>query len=351
MRNTLKVVIEAVNTGKLADAKVMFAELASGFSTYATFEAAMSSRTKVNFLSAIDILLAQVEAEQSPQSEGIQTRLEEITATLHNVIEQQANNYFLLARLLAEAKEEFETTLEFLQWADAELGFKKAYVYRILQVAKAFSEEVWHSVPVITLYTLHKQGTEADIENARLFIEKGGVLSKENLSVLLDGQAQNKPKAPKAPTAQETVSELEKANRELSDALVDGAQRDVTIKLPQGLYTATPVVETPAPAQPDPQHMQQITELMTQIAELTTKLAEATKPKIRDLKSIPMLRQFHSSDYKLVLGLTAEEANDKGTILEAFKDFVRAGYGRGHEAFPLLDKARHELIHSIKAAA
>ena len=64
-----------------------------------------------------------------------------------------------------------------------------------------------------------------------------------------------------------------------------------------------------------------------------------------------MLPQFSSTCMYARLGLAAEDAADKAKILEAFKSLCKAGYGRQHEAYSLLDEARHKLIHAMEAAA
>lgn len=330
---------------KLSDAKAELLEMDYPESVVA---AAMAARTKAQFIAELEAIEA-LPAVPDEVPQVILTRLEEIETSINGIIEQQATGYFELSNLLAEAKDEFDTTQEFLKWADERFSFKKAYVYRVLQVGRTFADPIWRTTAITNLFLLMSQGTEADIENAKLFIEKGGVLSKDNLSVLLDGQATNKPvKAPK-PSAEETLSELETGSQELSAAIVDEAVRDVVLKAPEPKAPHAPHPEAPAAAVLAPS--EQVTELLAQIAELTRQLAEAQKPKLRDVKAIPMLRQFQSSDHKVRLGLTFEESQSKEAILEAFRDFCRAGYGRGHEAFALLDEARHELIHSIVEAA
>ena len=87
-----------------------------------------------------------------------------------------------------------------------------------------------------------------------------------------------------------------------------------------------------------------------QNAELLAQIAEANKPRVA-ASNAPMLPQFSSKSMYARLGLDASDCPIKAEILEAFKGLCKAGYGRQHEAFPLLDEARHNLIHSVEVAA
>ena len=315
---------------------------------------AIEARTKAAFTAELNLAIDMLNAEESQTVEEVPvTELERITIAIGAVISSQAKGYFHLGQLLKEAKETFDTTQEFLKWADDNFSFKKAYVYRVMQVATKFSDEVWHGVPANNLFILSQQGTEDDIENAKLFIQKGGKLNIANLSVLLDGQAQNKRSATKAADSVAAEEALQDAAKELSGAILNDAVVDCTPKIPQvGQVVAKHETTQPEPAGAAESLMtEQLAEALKQIAELTRQLAEANKPKLRDLSSIPMLRQFKSPCLRTRLGLSEEEANDKAIILEAFKEFCRAGYGRGHEAYSLIDEARHTLIHSIKVVA
>lgn len=354
MRDT----IEAVNSGEmtLKDAKENFSIFVG--SNQLSKEALLSAdvvlkaRTKADFCYCLDAFLVKND-KVAEEGEQPVTELERITAEINQTIAQQAKGYFGIGSLLIEAKEQFDKSQDFLKWAEESFGFKKAYVYRLMQVSQQFKAEVWHKTPLRNLFTLAQQGTADDIENARLFIEKGGELSLANLAVILDGQARTAPAPAKTQVAKGVEQELQQASQEVSAAVIADAQQDNTPKLPQ----AKGVVESSqkAPEGPGQEETEALLEhnkkLMEQIAELTKQLAEATKPKIRDVTAIPTLRQFNSSCMRTRLGLSEEESQDKEIILEAFKEFCRAGYDRRHEAFKLIDEARHDLIHAIKAAA
>ena len=357
MKQALIAILNNLEAAKLVDSKAALAMLECDNPEFTQelshkIMAANKARTKADFsacLSMVVALLDELEPEQAPVTE-----LERLEGQIHSEVVNVANGYFNLGTLLKQAKEQFDKSHEFLAWADEKFGFKKAYVYRLMQVATKFDDPIWHNTPMRNLFTLAQQGTEDDIENARQLLENGNELNIANLSILLNGAGSSKPENDKAADSEASAAALQQAAQSVTAAIMNDAVQDVAPKIPGAAPVAAQAPETPqqpaaaAESPADSKLAEQLEIALGQIAELTQRLAEATKPKLRDPSEIPVLRQFKSSCYRTRLGLSEEEAGDKATILEAFKEFCKAGYGRQHqEAFALIDEARHNLIHSI----
>lgn len=366
MKQALIAILNNLAAAKLVDSKAALAMLECDNPDFTeelshAVMQANKARTKDSFSHCLTTVIALIdELEPQETAEGNQpvTELERIEGQINVEIVNVANGYFNLGTLLKQAKEQFDKSQDFLAWADDKFGFKKAYVYRLMQVTNQFSEPVWHNTPLRNLFTLSQQGTADDIENARKLLENGNELNIANLSILLNGAGSSKPERDKAADTEASEQALQQAAQSVTTAIMDDAVRDVAPKIPGATQPVEQKPLTPpatAAAQEsatDSKLAEQLEIALGQIAELTQRLAEATKPKLRDYSEMPVLRQFRSSCYRTRLGLSEEEAGDKATILEAFKEFCKAGYGRQHqEAFALIDEARHNLIHGVAKAA
>lgn len=276
------------------------------------------------------------------------TELDELESEIKLTITAAGKTTFHLGELLIQAKEAHESTQDFLLWVNDKFGIKKAWCYKLMKVAQTFKDEVWHGVSADVLYTLQSQATDSQLEQAQELAE-AGKLNNKTLSELLEpAAAPVKPAEAITPTA---VSE--QASRLIEDSGADSAPVEAQESKPD-----LPSVTGEQLQENDNKVLlTKISELTAVIAEmqrnndeLQLKLLEATKPRIA-ASSAPMLPQFSSICLYARLGLAAEDAQDKEKILEAFKSLCKAGYGRQHEAFKLIDEARHNLIHSVEVAA
>ncbi|WPJ55279.1 hypothetical protein RCIP0089_00016 [Klebsiella phage RCIP0089] len=281
-------------------------------------------------------------------NEALLTELECLESEIKATIADAGKATFHLGELLLKAKDAHESTPEFLKWVDEKFGIKKAWAYRLMKVASVFQEDVWKATAVEVLYTLQSQATDSQLEQARELAE-AGKLNRKTLSELLE------PVAPPVKQAEHPEPQSsQKLLQQAAESLIASAAE------PQ---EAAPILPTSYRAVPDqPQEdkedlMELVRDLREQLAlqqqqnaELMKQIMEANKPRIA-ASNAPMLPQFTSACMYARLGLAAEDATDKAKILEAFKSLCKAGYGRQHEAYSLLDEARHKLIHAMEAAA
>lgn len=281
-------------------------------------------------------------------NESLLTELECLESEIKATIADAGKATFHLGELLLKAKDAHESTPEFLKWVDEKFGIKKAWAYRLMKVASVFQEDVWKATAVEVLYTLQSQATDSQLEQARELAE-AGKLNRKALSELLE------PVAPPVKQAEHPEPQSsQKLLQQAAESLIASAAE------PQ---EAAPILPTSYRAVPDqPQEdkedlMELVRDLREQLAlqqqqnaELMKQIMEANKPRIA-ASNAPMLPQFTSACMYARLGLAAEDATDKAKILEAFKSLCKAGYGRQHEAYSLLDEARHKLIHAMEAAA
>lgn len=359
MKDTLKAIIGNVENVKLSDSKaaLMMLEVDSGLpeNISQALLPANAARTKAAFAGCLSDVVELLEAQEPLPVEETQplTALDELKVEITKTLQDTGKASFHLGKLLVEAREVCETQAEFLEWVDVNFGIKKAWAFKLMKVATVFKDEEWHGVAAGVLYTLQSQADETQMMQARHLARKGE-LNAKTLSQLLSPPAPATKPAGQA-TAPDALETLAGAAQDVSAAGVFDAGADVVITLNPAKLSddhAPNASQQPAPAaeSANTEALQELSarlsEVLAQNAELQRKLQELQAPKLR-IQNAPMLRQFHSADLKVRLGLTAEEAKDKATILDAFKDLCRAGYGRGHEAFELLDEARHELIHAI----
>lgn len=295
-------------------------------------DALWDTKSKALFIDSIDAHAKEL-AESCLVSE-----LDALKVDISKVINEAGKSAFELGQLLLKAREACDSQQEFLDWVDTNFGIKKAWAFRLMKVSQVFSGEPWTSVAVSVLYTLQAQASDEQMAEARKFAE-AGKLDINTVKALL---------APPLPTppvkAATPATEPTKVSSSVQEALMTVEAKDVS-----------PTVEVKQPQQEVAQYttvdnsdlLAKIADMSETIRQLTEQLAEATKPRLRSSNEMPMLRQFNSPLMHVRLGLSQQEAQSKDVILEAFKELCKAGYGRAHEAFPLLDEARHVLIHQI----
>lgn len=309
----------------------------------------LNTKSREGFIQSLDSLRVQLQEEELAKAEAnALTELECLESEIKATIIDAGKATFHLGVLLLKAKDAHESTQDFLKWVNDKLGIKKPWAYRLMKVASVFQEDVWKSTSVQVLYTLQSQATDSQLEQAKELAEAGN-LNHKTLAELLEPVAPAiKPEAPQEPQASQKL--LEQA----ASTIINEAKAE-----PQEAAPIMPEMNTPVfePQPPNDVLMELVRDLREQLAiqqqqnaELLAQIAEANKPRIA-ASNAPMLPQFSSACLYARLGLAAEDATDKAKILEAFKSLCKAGYGRQHEAYALLDEARHELIHAMENAA
>ncbi|GGH32487.1 hypothetical protein [Klebsiella phage KL01] len=268
------------------------------------------------------------------------TELDSLKLEISATIEEAGKASFRLGSLLLKAREACENQQEFLEWVDFNFGIKKAWAFKLMKVSQVFEGEPWCNVATSVLYILQSQANDEQMLEAKKFAE-AGKLDIQTVKSLL-----NPPVAAVKVNPVNTEQVDQKISESVQTALMDTEPKEVA---PAVEPVAAPVaVLSPVVDKSKDELLAQMSEMAATIKELTEKLADATKPRLRSSSDMPMLRQFNSPLMHVRLGISQQEAQSKDIILEAFKDLCKAGYGRAHEAFNLIDEARHILIHQIK---
>lgn len=308
----------------------------------------LNTKSREGFIQSLDSLRVQLQDDELAKAEASAlTELECLEGEIKATIADAGKATFHLGELLLKAKEAHESTPDFLRWVDDKFGIKKAWAYRLMKVASVFNEDAWKGTAVEVLYTLQSQATDSQLEQARALAEAGS-LTRKTLSELLEPVAPAiKPEAPQEPQASQKLLE-QAANTIIDDAKAE--PQEAAPMLPESSTLYKPQEESAELMELVRDLREQLAISHQQNAELLAQIAEANKPRIA-ASNAPMLPQFSSACLYARLGLAAEDATDKAKILEAFKSLCKAGYGRQHEAYALLDEARHELIHAMENAA
>lgn len=306
------------------------------------------TKTRASFIQTLDSLRVRLQDDLLAQAEASAlTELECLEGEIKATIADAGKATFHLGELLLKAKDAHESTPDFLKWVDDKFGIKKAWAYRLMKVASVFNEDAWKGTAVEVLYTLQSQATDSQLEQARALAEAGS-LTRKTLSELLEPVAPAvKPAEPQEPQSSQKLLE-QAANTIIDEAKAE--PQEAAPMLPESSVLDKPQEDSAELMELVRDLREQLAIQQQQNAELLAQIAEANKPRIA-ASSAPMLPQFSSACLYARLGLAAEDATDKAKILEAFKSLCKAGYGRQHEAYALLDEARHELIHAMENAA
>lgn len=297
-------------------------------------------KTRASFIESIDAHMRKLGEDL------LVTELDALKSDISRVIADVGKSSFELGNLLLKAREEFNNQNDFLEWVDSNFGIKKSWCFRLMKVSQVFTADPWASVATSVLYILQQQATDEQMLEARKFAE-AGKLDLPTVKALL---------APPLPVVKPAVNEqavAEKASESVRTALMDVSPVEVSeaVETPPAAavaHTAPEVLSTTVDKGRD-ELLLQVAQMTETIRQLNQALAEANKPRLRSSSDMPMLPQFQSKHMHVRLGLDAEEAKDKDAVLEAFRALCKAGYGRAHEAWTLLDEARHNLCQAAEA--
>lgn len=341
------IVVEMADDKSKTTIKAAYSQVAD-MGIYQPFLETLDTKTRSGFISSLDSLRVSLQEEMRSQAEASAlTELECLEGEIKATIADAGKATFHLGKLLLKAKDAHESTPDFLKWVDDKFGIKKAWAYRLMKVASVFNEDVWKGTAVEVLYTLQSQATDSQLEQARELAE-AGKLNRKTLSELLE------PIAPPVKQVEQPEPQgSQKLLQQAADSLIASAAepQEAAPQLPEsGVLDSKPQEDKEDLMELVRDLREQLALQQQQNAELMKQIAEANKPRIA-ASNAPMLPQFSSTCMYARLGLAAEDAADKTKILEAFKSLCKAGYGRQHEAYSLLDEARHKLIHAMEAAA
>ena len=326
MKDRVTAIIETLQAGgKLKDAQAALLGLPlhelpdSGVAAEAA-ELMKASRNKSDFLCHAQNLLDNCE----PTNE-----LARIEGELSQAIAAVGKAHLKIGALLLEARDACESQAEFLEWSFDKFGIKKSWAFKLMKVAKVFSGEEWSSTAPSVLYTLQAQADEQQLELARERA-KAGKLDAKALGELL---AEPEPvKAATIPAKPDDLPPFDTGVSDINPKLPAAKPAQASQQAP----TANVVDNAPS------ELLERIGELTKALTEAQAKIAELTAPRLQR-GAAPMLPQFRSSCMATRLGLSKEEAEDADKVKVAFRDWVKLGYGRGHEAFELIEEATKEM--------
>lgn len=308
----------------------------------------LNTKTRESFITSLDQLRISInEAAVVEEEATLMSELDCLEGEIKATIADAGKATFHLGELLLKAKDAHESTPDFLKWVDEKFGIKKAWAYRLMKVASVFQEDAWKATAVEVLYTLQSQATDSQLEQARELAE-AGKLNRKTLAELLE---------PVAPA----IKQVEQPEPQSSQKLLQQAADSLIASAAEPQEAAPQLPESSAldskPQEDKEDLMELVRDLREQLAlqqqqnaELMKQITEANKPRIA-ASNAPMLPQFSSKSMYARLGLDASDCPVKEEILEAFKGLCKAGYGRQHEAFDLIDEARHTLIHAFEVTA
>lgn len=273
--------------------------------------------------------------------------MEEIVLEINAKLDVIQKESVCVGSLLIEAKEELTEKgvkyAGFIEWCGLNFNIGKAQASKLMKVATVFNEDKrFDGVAMRVLYSLACNATPEQMDKAAEFAENG-TLNSAVLNQLLNPVAVVT-KEPEAP--QQTVEDDKKAQEAIEQALNNLPVKEVEKE--EVSQSETTVLDT---AEKDglTSEIQELRKALTAANELIKSL-QGEKVQHNTAKTMPMLPQFKNACPYAVLGLGQLEAKKITVVKKAFRELIKCGYGKGHEAFELLTKAKDQLLADIEAA-
>lgn len=271
------------------------------------------------------------------------TYLDELAEEIGECLDDVQTKSQRIGELLLLAREEMTAQgkkAEFLPWCYAHFCFSKAHTYRLMRIAEFLKEDKrFTGVAMRVLYRLIADATPEVLEKAAELAGNGS-LNSGTLQALLE------PKNQAEPAKQEPATVTVDAQASLDNVQEKQALATQTASGPDDapfdIGDSKPVQSAPVYVE---QAQAELRELRQQLDSALAEIRRLTTPAmVKTAQVAPMLRQFKSYDAQCTLGLTTGEAQDKQAIKTAFREFIKLGYGDGHEAYPLLCEAQELLL-------
>lgn len=328
---TPKAAIQALSVDEFSEAP--------GVSTALADLKALPWNAKTKALPILEDLLAKLDESEEGGPLAV-ARIPEIEQEILHRMEVSSKALVEVGDLLNEAREEFDSAVAFLAWASEKFGFRKAYAYRLMGVAKQFP--VGDPLRSQSVNVLHKVAAmpEEVKKEAREKVEEGEELTGEAVKRMAqpDEESTVVDEAP-------TLAPRKLPEEEASDI---GAPWNPDTGKEVNLGAA-PVAVPPA-STPESETIRQ---LQATISELQAELAASRherESKAAGKSKAPMLPQFSSTCWYARLGLSAEQGQDANEVRKAFRALVKAGYNSQHEAYTALVEAKDGLMQVAEAA-
>ncbi|QZI86106.1 hypothetical protein PODOV006v2_p0012 [Vibrio phage 15E36.1] len=279
------------------------------------------------------------------------TRIDEIVVEINNKLDVIQKESVSVGKLLIEAKldmtENGKKYSDFIEWCGLNFNIGKAQASKLMKVATVFEDdERFNGVAMRVLYSLSCNATPEQMDRAADFAASG-TLNSAVLNQLLNPVAvvQKEPEAPA-----QTPEADEKAQKAIEEAINNVQERAE----PQD-FDAEEVSQSETSTLDDAEkegltsEIQELRKALTAANELIKNL-QGEKVQHNTAKEMPMLPQFKNACPYAVLGLGQLEAKKITVVKKAFRELIKCGYGKGHEAFELLTKAKDALLADIEAA-
>ncbi|CAM0028370.1 hypothetical protein VPHD530_0019 [Vibrio phage D530] len=272
------------------------------------------------------------------------TRIDEIVIEINTKLDVIQKESVHVGHLLIEAKDDMmgngKKYADFIEWCGLNFNIGKAQASKLMKVATVFSDDDrFKGVAMRVLYSLACNATPEQMDKAAEFAENGSLNSAVVNQLLNPAPViQKEPETPAQ--APEVIAEQQ---AEIEQALANVKPLE------------TPDVEV---SQCETLPNEEKEGLLNEVQELR-KALEAANELIKNMqtekvthnasKEMPMLPQFSNACPYAVLGLGQAEAKQKTKVAKAFRELIKCGYGKGHEAFDILTKAKDQLLADIEA--
>lgn len=266
------------------------------------------------------------------------TRLAELEQEIGACLDDMQAKALALGALLLEARDEFKSQgkqAEFLPWCALHFCIGKAWAYRLMKVSEVFGKDTrFTGVATRVLYSLAVSATPEQMERAAELAANSS-LNTGTLQALLNPVQAPAPKPETTPAAAQDAQ----AGAAASFSAIPEQGQD---EPPFDMGDEPPSIpqHTPEPSEVD--------NLRKELAAALAEIRRLSQPKAASNAPVaPMLPQFSKGCSATVLGLTPAEASDPAAIKQAFRDFVRLGYGSEHPAFKALESAKEALLLEV----
>lgn len=147
--------------------------------------------------------------------------LNTIASNINSLVQTMVSSSIQIGELLTIAREKFDTAQLFLDWAEKNVGFKKAYAYRFMAIYKEFGDKPYAQEMSINALTA-LMGASADVKQVvEAAVKNGETITKKDVEEIKKEAGDELPEAPKAPKepveldAKKLAKELDKASKTL----------------------------------------------------------------------------------------------------------------------------------------
>lgn len=291
---------------------------------------------------------------------------DQVAAEIITLLDNIGSTYIKVGSLLAEAREDFESQKEFLEWADDTFGIKKTQCYNLISLSRTFStRKEFHGVAMRVLLMLVPFADDGELMDRAADLANVGELDTAACNQLLGKPAKGAVSpaiaaVKQAMAAQQATQEADDKARSMTlppvFATPYGEGENATPapvadseEMPWQAdenTDAAPVTVTSAPAIPEAINeglMAELRKLREDNAAMHARILELTATRETKKASAPMLPQFKSKCMYARLGLSAEEGESKTAVNKAKRELVKLGYGEGHEAWAKIQEAVEAL--------